>query len=320
MIKKIKGILKKILYRIKVKCFIYIKKELIIKATQYGRLGNNIQQLLLLVAHFKVFGYNFILEDEFLEAYKKDIIFKALPGFIDINNKSNQKLILNKILIKNNMYLFTRFYHKFFRNSFMSNRIFRDAYLSKNKFLSMLPELVEDIRPALKSLILSKEINNIKIHQKNDICVLHLRGGDTIPPKNLNHISNPISYYKWLNKYYKSIIIVHEPSTLNPIINELYKIFDVKKTISSSLKNDFSLIANSKNVATSGVGTFAIGACLFNKNIKNLFYSDAYLNEHLNPNFISPRVKKHCYYLGRDFYLKWEKAKPNERLKLVYEF
>tara|TARA_B100000886_G_scaffold296782_1_gene224169 strand:- start:377 stop:1339 length:963 start_codon:yes stop_codon:yes gene_type:complete len=320
MSKKIKLTFQKIYQRILEKSYVYLKKDLIIKAYQYGRLGNNIQQFLLLVAHFKVFGANFTLDNKFIKSYEQDINFKALPGFIEINNKSNRKIISNKILIKNNMYLYTRFYQKFFRNSFMSNRVFRDAYLSKNKFLSLLPELVEDIRPALKNFILSKEINNIKIHQRNDICVLHLRGGDTIPPQNLNHISNPISYYRWLNKYYKSIIIVHEPSTLNPIINELYKIFDVKKTISSSLKNDFALIANSKNVATSGVGTFAISACLFNKKIKNLFYSDAFLNEHINPNFISNRVKKHCYLLGREFYIKWAMANPQERLKLVYKF
>ena len=50
----------------------------------------------------------------------------------------------------------------------------------------MIPELVEDIRPALKGFIDSKELSR-KIHQYNDICILHLRGGDTIHPKFKSH-------------------------------------------------------------------------------------------------------------------------------------
>lgn len=316
----VKKIFIKIFKRYKEKIFLYLfRKQVLIKTIKYGRLGNNIQQLLLLVAHYKVFGCNYFFEDEFINEYLFLIKFDYLPGFIEINNPSKSFISPRKI-IKNNMYLFTRNYHRFFINSFLSDRIFRDSFLSKNRFLKMIPELVNAIKPAMVDLLKLSKSNEIIINQYNDICVLHLRGGDTIPPKNLNHISNPISYYFWLKKFYKEIIIIHEPSTLNPVIEEIHKIFDVKKTISSSLKDDFSLIANSKNVATSGVGTFAIAACLFNPILQNLFYSDAYLNEHLNPNFISSNVNKHCYELGRKFYTKWNSCSPRDRLKLVYKF
>ena len=104
MLKKIISAPKKIFLRIQEKISFYFKKDLIIKANQYGRLGNNIQQFLLLVAHFKVFGVNF-LDNEFLKSYEKSINFKTLPGFIDINNKSNGKII-SEDFMENNMYLY----------------------------------------------------------------------------------------------------------------------------------------------------------------------------------------------------------------------
>ena len=74
-----------------------------------------------------------------------------------------------------------------------------------------------------------------------------------------------------------------------------------KKVISGTLENDFAILANSKSIATSGIGTFPISACLLNDNLENLYYSNAYLHSHLNPNFIPKKVNKHCYKLKTSF-------------------
>ena len=80
---------------------------------------------------------------------------------------------------------------------------------------------------------------------------------------------------------FKNVQIVVEPNSNNPVVFELQKISRLKFQ-SLSLKEDFATLLAAKNLATSGVGTFAISAALCSPNIKNLFSSNAYLTEHLN--------------------------------------
>ena len=51
---------------------------------------------------------------------------------------------------------------------------------------------------------------------------------------------------------------------------------------SLSIAEDYATLLAAKNLATGGVGTFAVSAALCSKNIKNLFSSNVYLTEHLN--------------------------------------
>jgi hypothetical protein len=51
---------------------------------------------------------------------------------------------------------------------------------------------------------------------------------------------------------------------------------------SLDVKSDFSTLLSAKNLALSGVGTFAMAAALCSKNIQNLFTTDLLLTEHLN--------------------------------------
>ena len=51
-------------------------------------------------------------------------------------------------------------------------------------------------------------------------------------------------------------------------------------------KEDFNILSNAKNLATSGVGTFAIAAAMCSKKIENLYYSDLFFNHHLNPTML----------------------------------
>ena len=68
---------------------------------------------------------------------------------------------------------------------------------------------------------------------------------------------------------------------------------------SGSLFEDFATLLAAKNLATSGVGTFAIAAALCSENIKNIYSSDAYLKEHLNIEmFYGTDVKIHLTKLS----------------------
>lgn len=117
-----------------------------------------------------------------------------------------------------------------------------------------------------------------------DTLVVHIRGGDIIEreyERPHNYVQNPLSYYLALIEDFKNVIVVAEPNSNNPVVPELQKI-DRLKFQSLSVAEDYATLLAAKNLATSGVGTFAVSAALCSQNIRNLFTSNAYLTEHLN--------------------------------------
>lgn len=117
-----------------------------------------------------------------------------------------------------------------------------------------------------------------------DTLVVHIRGGDIIEreyERPHNYVQNPLSYYLALIEDFKNVMVVVEPNSNNPVVPELQKINRLKFQ-SLSVVEDYATLLAAKNLATSGVGTFAVSAALCSQNIKNLFTSDAYLTEHLN--------------------------------------
>ena len=57
---------------------------------------------------------------------------------------------------------------------------------------------------------------------------------------------------------------------------------DKVKIQSSTVEDDFATLMSAKNVALSGVGTFAMAAALCSTQIKNLYTTDLLLTEHLD--------------------------------------
>lgn len=119
---------------------------------------------------------------------------------------------------------------------------------------------------------------------EEDAIVMHLRSGDNYhrifdPPT--NYVPNPLIYYLNLIDSFEKCILVTEPDKENPIVHELMKI-DKVQIQSSSVSEDFATLMSAKNIALSGVGTFAMAAALCSKNIENLYTSDLLLTEHLN--------------------------------------
>ena len=129
------------------------------------------------------------------------------------------------------------------------------------------------------------ELNIPKIEPiGDDTIVMHLRSGDNYhrifdPPT--NYIPNPLVFYLNLIESFDKCIIITESDRDNPIVSELEKI-DKVKIQSSSVQEDFATLMAAKNVALSGVGTFAVAATLCSKNIENLYTTDLLLTEHLN--------------------------------------
>ena len=129
---------------------------------------------------------------------------------------------------------------------------------------------------------------NLRLPQKevigSDTIVMHLRSGDNYhrifdPPT--NYIPNPLIFYLNLIESFDKCILITESDKENPIVHEPEKI-DKVQIQSSTVEDDFATLMNAKNVALSGVGTFAMAAALCSQHIETLYTSDLLLTEHLN--------------------------------------
>ena len=132
--------------------------------------------------------------------------------------------------------------------------------------------------------------------------MIHLRGGDIFKKDGNAHpdyVQNPLSFYQNLIKNFKKAIIVYEPTNENPIL-PILKNYPSVTVQAPSVESDFATLLRAKNLATSGVGTFAIAAALCSKNLKNLFCTNLYLTYHLNPEMIIS-ANVHCLRLQNDY-------------------
>ena len=170
---------------------------------------------------------------------------------------------------------------------------------------------------------------NLKLPTKNviddDTIVMHLRSGDNYhrvfdPPT--NYIPNPLIYYLNLIDSFDRCILITEPDRENPIVHELMKI-DKVQIQSSTVENDFATLMSAKNLALSGVGTFAMAAALCSKNIENLFTTDLLLTEHLNYSMLlNTDVNVHVMEL-KDyltvFPCSWKNTEEQRKFILTYK-
>lgn len=169
---------------------------------------------------------------------------------------------------------------------------------------------------------------NLKVPQKetfdDNTIVMHLRSGDNYhkifnPPT--NYIPNPLIYYLNLIESFDKCILITEPDRENPIIHELIKINKVEIQ-SSSVADDFSTLMRSKNLALSGVGTFAMAAALCSHNIENLYTTDLLLTEHLNYSMLfNTEVKVHVMELENYlpvFPCSWKNTEEQRKFILEY--
>lgn len=289
----------------------------------FGRFGNNIQQLLIAIIHRELFDVKIFLSKDF------ELILSSI-GF-DINkinyllNKNEKK---EKMIQIKKVFFFFNEVPSIFNKSFTRSRINNSPFLilRNDTFINdkLLSKNIENSKnklyPIISDVIKSNiEKNNPSLYRYNELCFLHLRSGDINCHKLDHFVTNPLSYYHWLRKYFKKIIIVTEPGKDHLLLAEIIKIFDVIEIKrSKEFIKDFSFLANCQNLATSGVSTFPIAASIFNKNLKNFYSSNIYLREHLNPKFLSLNIKKYEYQCNK-YWKKWFKTDPDKRKNLIFE-
>jgi hypothetical protein len=255
----------------------------------YGRLGNNIQQIAIAILYAQQHGRRAIIPEH--------------PQIKAIQY-GKRKLWSDRLKNKNRFFFFTP-----------SSEPVIDVELSYEA-------VCQDIQKVAREWIAPHFKFNIDEPLDQDVLVIHLRGGDVFDSTGEIHpgyVQNPLSFYKHLIRHFRKTILVCEPGFKNPIIPLLKEIPSVTVQ-SSTIEADFQTLLRAQNIATSGVGTFAIAAALCSQNLKNLFCTDRYLTEHLNPEMIK-EAHVHCLRLGDD-YLKpgeWDGSSQAVSHMLTYE-
>ncbi len=236
----------------------YLIKNISLKF--YGGFGNNLQQIALAMM--------------FSEKYKKNLT---------VNNHE----FIDKISYKNSKNPFDRFIPNY------SDRFF---YYGSDQFKNFLIDYPLDINDyyfyyknfhkTLKFKI--KKYINFLYEEKinNKTLVIHIRKLEGHP----NYVQNPINYYKILFEKYDSVLIVTDDPKSELILTlKKQKNLEIQ---SSTLQEDFNTLVNCTNLATSGVGTFSIAAAMLSDNLQNIYYSNYFMDSHLNPEMLLPEIKK----------------------------
>ena len=205
----------------------------------FGRLGNNIIQLKHII-HIAI-------------AYKHNVkINVGKLNFFDLS-------------------VIERYFDKY-KNSEIVTDSSHFYYTSKLPFSDdIFNQNIEERNKILQEAFL---IHNIHKLPENDL-VIHIRSGDIFSSRpHPNYVPPPLSYYtKQINKCnYGKIHIICE-DTINPVVNELLKLY--KNTIyeKNSLEKDIRIILGATNIIFS-VGTFIPSLMLLSTNKKYLYGKD----------------------------------------------
>lgn len=254
----------------------------------YGRLGNNIQQISNGIYFCRKNGIHFTSPDHpMIEA-------------IDLNFGSNQYKIPKT---SNNW-----FYHFEKEHSDFDVDIDELNLLRKN--------ICEDyIYPKLK-------IDHSKLNDPlpDDVLVVHIRSGDLYTHFPNTHPQNPLSYYLKLYQLFESKVIFIAEDNKNPIVQVLQQYnLDIRIW---GIEDTYTLLLRTRNLATSGAGSFAISSAFCSKNLKNFYCTDLYIDHSLNPMMLKEQLNVFIAAISGNKYFKvgeWNSAKDNIEKILNYE-
>ena len=162
-----------------------------------------------------------------------------------------------------------------------------------------------------------------RVDVPSDCIVIHIRSGDVFDKGVTNpdqYVPNPLTYYMQLIQSFTSTLVVTEDDEYNPVVEEL-KTYPFVTVQSLTVAEDFATMLSAKNLASSGVGTFAVAAALCSHNIENFYCTDVHITEHLNYHMlVDTDVKVHVLELPN--YLKpgeWKNTDEQRELLLSYK-
>ena len=281
-------------------------------SSPFGRAGNNIQQILVAIAHAEVFRGVLDIDQRFLS--ECNLLGFVQPFSLDFGSHSSRPLIVDE----------RRFFHfteyafgreDFFRMRFGTELLpRRDSLLSRNYLEANLWRLAQNY-------LLSHIADPLSFGTGpfNERLVMHLRAGDVASLSHDYYIPNPLCYYRWLRSFHEDITVVMEPGEKHLLFREILSLFRDVDVVSGSFQEDLQRLRSAKYLASSGVSTFPVAAALLSSCLDTFYCSSLYLSEHLNPQMlIGTRVNVQLLNLP-DFQSLWLRSGDRLGLLSVYE-
>ena len=234
----------------------------------FSRFGNNLQQIAIGIIYSNLMNGNFYSPEH---TYIKKFCVK--------NNKIHSLFFFFK--------KFYRFFY-FYENSDLPKKLDEEVVIN-----NIQPIFKKYIEPNIKFL------DNLDLDP--NLLVIHVRSGDIFENKKHDYYQNPINYYRKIINDFEKILVVTSADKKNPIC-EFLATHKKVKIQSSTFENDFNTLYNATNLATSGVGTFPIAAAMMSKKLKNFYFSNLYLKEHLNPEMlIDKNINTHQFLIDSSY-------------------
>ena len=234
----------------------------------YGRLGNNLTQLINIIDYCERNKYVFVQKDTIFTHAEKGPIYDGLTDF----RRPTKDL---HSMIRNFIVNFTE------DSSITLENVDEKCH---NKIVNCFYDAIPPVPNNKKSEILQKYIlpnfNYTEKELHNDTIVIHIRSGDIMKEGCHGfYVQPPYSFYKRVidENNYKRIIIVTEPDKKNPAIQMIQEGYSNVEIQSINLYHDVSVILSAKNFICNSQGTFGHMLALMSKNLKNI-YIPYYLN------------------------------------------
>ena len=275
----------------------------------YGRLGNNVQQILIAIMHAESFRGAVEISASQLECQGLDEFF--LPLCFDFTQGRPIAGEYRSIFFFFEGYAFqpgrrVRMHcvEGFLRLQSLLPAAYVNGQLHRVCWQYLRPALVGD--GAVPAAISESGL------------VVHLRGGDILTLQSSHYAINPLCYYKFLRGFHEAVVLVAEPGPAHPLLPQIREIFIGCKIISGSIRDDFELLRQARFLASSGVGTFAVAAALLSDRLKRFYCSSAYLNEHLNPAMLDPSRVEVVEFRLRGYLDLWYQSE--NRYELLFNY
>lgn len=248
----------------------------------YGRTGNNIQQLIVVIAHAEAFRGSVQVDEDFIQSGPLRNIVNAFRLDFRSNTSAAATTHLSGIFFHYKEYGFSRSDHQ--RMAFAKgDKPRRDCllgrqYIHRQAHRIASTYLLPHIRRPPPGMFSGAQLEST--------LVIHLRGGDVANLANQYYITNPLHYYRVLREKHRRAIIVTEPGSSHPLLDVVLSLFPDHDLVCGSVEDDFQLLRHATHLATSGVGTFALAAVLLSERIRQFHCTDVFLIEHLNPTML----------------------------------
>ena len=244
----------------------------------YGRLGNNILQIIRCIHFAKLKGHSIIKFNNHSLLTQNYIELKT--------NKMDNKTQVNDIFFSLKKY----------------NINDPEPYLMKEYFQKYIKQIF-------------KICVNVNYDVNDNDVYIHFRGGDIFANPHNAYVQPPLSYYKDIINHYDSAKLVCEDKS-NPCINELLKLNNIEY-ISDTLEKDLTTLLHASNLII-GFGTFGFLIYLMNSNLKNIYLPDFFYNElprgHWGDN-INVHIIKLPNYIQVG---EWENTPQQRKLMIEY--